>query len=188
MTIEFQEDSAPMTETQRRAFPDGFLFGAATAAFQIEGAAFEDGRRASIWDAFCRVPGAVINGDNGDVACDSYHRYEEDVRLLKELGVTCYRFSISWPRVIPNGTGDVNPKGLDYYKRLVDRLPSLIAVTQDAKRRAERHARRQVVIGRALRRTGVRRGDAAEVISHAAGQAFVVGQTQRADRFRPPRR
>ncbi len=121
MTIEFQEDSAPMTETERRAFPDGFLFGAATAAFQIEGAAFEDGRRASIWDAFCRVPGAVINGDNGDVACDHYHLYRDDVALMKRMGLQTYRFSTSWSRVRPDG-GPINPAGLDFYKRLVDEL------------------------------------------------------------------
>jgi len=103
-------------------FPDGFHWGTATAAYQIEGAWNEDGRGPSIWDTFSHTPGKVKNGDNGDVACDSYHRIEEDVRLLKELGVTCYRFSISWPRVIPAGVGDVNPKGLDYYRRLVDRL------------------------------------------------------------------
>lgn len=104
-----------------RAFPRNFLFGAATAAFQIEGAAFEDGRTASIWDAFCREPGAVINGDNGDVACDHYHRHGEDVALMKGLGLDTYRFSVSWSRVRPDG-GAVNQKGLDFYKRLVDEL------------------------------------------------------------------
>jgi beta-glucosidase len=104
-----------------RAFPADFQFGAATAAFQIEGAAFEDGRRASIWDAFCRVPGAVLNGDNGDVACDHYHRYPEDVAILKDLGVQTYRFSTSWSRIRPDG-GAVNPAGLDFYRRLVDEL------------------------------------------------------------------
>lgn len=104
-----------------RAFPPGFLFGAATAAYQIEGAAFEDGRRASIWDAFSRVPGAVIGADNGDVACDHYHRYADDVALMKDLGLDTYRFSVSWARVRPDG-GPVNAKGLDFYKRLVDEL------------------------------------------------------------------
>ncbi|MCT9819349.1 family 1 glycosylhydrolase [Microbacterium sp. W1N] len=104
-----------------RTFPDGFLFGAATAAYQIEGAAFEGGRRASIWDTFARVPGAVINADNGDVACDHYHRYEGDVALMKELGLDTYRFSVSWSRVRPDG-GAVNQEGLDFYKRLVDQL------------------------------------------------------------------
>ncbi len=110
-----------MTATGARAFPPAFLFGAATAAFQIEGAAHEDGRRDSIWDAFCRVPGAVIDGDDGEVACDHYHRYPEDVALMKSLGLQTYRFSTSWSRVRPDG-GAVNPKGLDFYSRLVDEL------------------------------------------------------------------
>ncbi|WP_261165641.1 GH1 family beta-glucosidase [Microbacterium sp. Marseille-Q6965] len=104
-----------------RSFPEDFLFGAATAAYQVEGAAFEDGRTASIWDAFSRVPGAVINADNGDVACDHYHRYRDDVALMKELGLQSYRFSISWARVRPDG-GAVNPRGVDFYSRLVDEL------------------------------------------------------------------
>lgn len=104
-----------------RTFPSDFLFGAATAAFQIEGAAFEDGRRASIWDAFARVPGAVINADNGDVACDHYHRYREDVALMKRLGLQTYRFSTSWARVRPDG-GELNRAGVDFYERLVDEL------------------------------------------------------------------
>ncbi|MBN9223721.1 MAG: beta-glucosidase [Microbacterium sp. SCN 70-27] len=109
-----------MTDSTR-SFAPGFLFGAATAAYQIEGAAFEDGRTASIWDHFSRVPGAVINADNGDVACDHYHRYEGDVALMKELGLDTYRFSVSWSRVRPDG-GAVNQQGLDFYKRLVDEL------------------------------------------------------------------
>lgn len=104
-----------------RSFPDDFLFGAATAAYQIEGAAFEGGRTASIWDAFARVPGAVVNGENGDVACDHYHRYREDVGLMKELGLQTYRFSTSWSRVRPDG-GPVNAAGLDFYSRLIDEL------------------------------------------------------------------
>ena len=95
-----------------------FTWGVATSAYQIEGAAFEDGRAASIWDTFTRVPGAIINGDNGDIACDHYHRYKEDLDLMKWLGVTAYRFSISWPRVIPNGVGPINQKGIDFYVRL----------------------------------------------------------------------
>jgi len=104
-----------------RRFPDGFLFGAATAAYQIEGAAHEGGRTDSIWDAFSRVPGAVINADNGDVACDHYHRYRDDVALMRELGLQTYRFSTSWARVRPDG-GPVNPEGVDFYSRLVDEL------------------------------------------------------------------
>ena len=109
-----------MTGTPR-AFPPSFLFGAATAAYQIEGAAHEDGRTDSIWDAFCRVPGAVVGADNGDVACDHYHRYRDDVALMADLGLQTYRFSTSWARVRPDG-GPVNPKGLDFYSRLVDEL------------------------------------------------------------------
>ncbi|GAA1467294.1 beta-glucosidase [Microbacterium thalassium] len=114
-------EAAPMTATAARAFPSEFLFGAATAAFQIEGAANEDGRTDSIWDAFCRVPGAVINADNGDVACDHYHRYRDDVALMKDMGLQTYRFSTSWSRVRPDG-GALNPAGVDFYKRLVDEL------------------------------------------------------------------
>ena len=104
-----------------RPFPADFLFGAATAAYQIEGAAHEDGRRDSIWDAFSRVPGAVINADNGDVACDHYHLYRDDVALMKSMGLQTYRFSTSWSRVRPDG-GALNPKGVDFYSRLVDEL------------------------------------------------------------------
>ncbi len=104
-----------------RAFPSDFLFGVATAAYQIEGAAHQDGRTDSIWDAFSRVPGAVVNGDNGDVADDHYHRYRDDVALMAGLGIQTYRFSTSWSRVRPDG-GAVNPLGLGFYSRLVDEL------------------------------------------------------------------
>ena len=97
-----------------------FLWGVATSSFQIEGGALEDGRGLSIWDTFCRVPGAILNGDHGDVACDHYHRYREDLDLMKWLGVGAYRFSIAWPRVIPNGVGAINKKGLDFYDRIID--------------------------------------------------------------------
>ena len=103
-------------------FPDGFLWGTATAAYQIEGAAAVDGRGPSIWDTFSHRPGTVENGDTGDVACDHYHRYAGDVALMAELGLNAYRFSISWPRVIPTGTGAVNPAGIAFYDRLVDAL------------------------------------------------------------------
>ena len=104
------------------AFPEGFRWGCATAAYQVEGAAKEDGRGPSIWDTFSHTPGKVNNDDTGDVADDHYHRYKEDVGLLKALGVGVYRFSIAWPRVYPQGTGTPNPKGLDFYDRLVDEL------------------------------------------------------------------
>src|ERR1700727_4068516 len=97
------------------SFPEGFSWGAATAAYQIEGAATADGRGLSIWDTFSRVPGNISRGDTGDVACDAYHRYPEDVALIASLGLSAYRFSISWPRVQPGGSGPVNQKGLDYY-------------------------------------------------------------------------
>jgi beta-glucosidase len=103
-------------------FPPGFEFGTATAAYQIEGAVAEDGRGRSVWDTFSHTPGTISGGDTGDVACDSYHRYGEDIALMRGLGVRAYRFSIAWPRVLPSGSGAVNPAGLDYYKRLVDGL------------------------------------------------------------------
>jgi beta-glucosidase len=104
------------------SFPSDFVWGAATASYQIEGAAHEDGRGESVWDRFCATPGKVRGGDNGDVACDFYHRYRDDVKLMKELGVDAFRFSIAWPRVLPQGRGEVNQAGLDFYDRLVDEL------------------------------------------------------------------
>ncbi len=103
-------------------FPEGFLWGTATAAYQIEGAVKEDGRGPSIWDSFCARPNRVKNGDTGDIACDHYHRWPEDVALMAGLGVNAYRFSAAWPRVQPDGRGPANPKGLDFYDRLVDAL------------------------------------------------------------------
>ena len=110
-----------MPTSARREFPNDFLFGVATAAYQIEGAAHEDGRADSIWDAFARVPGAVVDGHDGEVACDHYHRYESDVELMADLGLQTYRFSTSWARIRPDG-GPVNSKGLDFYSQLVDSL------------------------------------------------------------------
>ena len=103
-------------------FPDNFLWGTATASYQIEGAWNEDGKGESIWDRFAHTPGRVLNGETGDVACDHYHRWREDVQLMKELGLKAYRFSIGWPRVLPTGRGRVNEPGLDFYNRLVDEL------------------------------------------------------------------
>jgi len=103
-------------------FPQGFLWGVAASAYQIEGAYNEDGKGESIWDRFVRLPDRILNGDTGDVACDHYHRMEADVALMAELGIPCYSFTISWPRVLPRGRGKVNPKGLDFYDRLVDTL------------------------------------------------------------------
>lgn len=99
-----------------------FIWGVATSSYQIEGAVNEDGRGQSIWDTFCKVPGKVANFDNGDIACDHYHRYKEDLDLMKWMGVTAYRFSVAWPRVIPDGVGRVNEMGLDFYDRLIDSL------------------------------------------------------------------
>ena len=103
-------------------FPADFLWGVATAAYQIEGAVDEDGRGPSTWDTFCATPGKVLNGDSGAVATDHYHRYPEDVALMRELDIGAYRFSVAWPRVVPAGSGAVNPAGLDFYDRLVDEL------------------------------------------------------------------
>ena len=103
-------------------FPDGFVWGAATAAYQIEGSRQVDGRGDSIWDTFSHTPGAVLGGDTGDVACDHYRRYREDVATMAELGLGAYRFSVAWPRVQPTGSGAVNSAGLDFYSRLVDEL------------------------------------------------------------------
>jgi beta-glucosidase len=103
-------------------FPKGFLWGTATASYQIEGAVSEDGRGESIWDRFSHTPGKILNGDTGDVADDHYHRYLEDVRLMRSLGLQTYRFSIAWPRIMPAGGGAVNQKGVDFYSRLIDAL------------------------------------------------------------------
>jgi len=105
-----------------RGFPDGFRWGTASAAYQVEGAADADGRGPSVWDTFSRTPGNIKNNDTGDVATDHYHRYGEDVRLMKAMGAKAYRFSISWSRVFPQGTGAANQAGLDFYNRLIDEL------------------------------------------------------------------
>ena len=119
------ENTKPGTTVDTRAapvFPVDFLWGAATASYQIEGAAHEDGRGLSIWDQFAAIPGKVHRGENGDVAADHYHRMPEDVALMSELGLNAYRFSIAWPRILPQGIGTVNGQGLDFYDRLVDAL------------------------------------------------------------------
>jgi beta-glucosidase len=118
-------DGRPETETDldlAAAFPKGFLWGAATSAYQIEGAAHGDGRGPSIWDRFCAVEGAVKNGETGDVAADHYSRMGRDVELMAELSLSAYRFSLAWPRILPQGRGKVNARGLDFYERLVDSL------------------------------------------------------------------
>jgi len=103
-----------------QGFPTGFAWGASTSSYQIEGAVAEDGRGPSIWDKRCLIKGKVANGDTGDVACDHYHRYREDIGLMRDLGLQIYRFSVAWPRVLPRGRGAVNPLGLDFYDRVVD--------------------------------------------------------------------
>ena len=105
-----------------RRFPRGFVWGVATSAYQVEGAAHEDGRGDSIWDEFCRRPGAIRDGSSGDRACDHYHRIDEDIGLIASLGANAYRFSIAWPRVQPLGAGAWNEKGFDFYDRLIDGL------------------------------------------------------------------
>ena len=107
---------------QERTFPRGFLWGAATAAYQIEGSPLADGAGPSVWHRFSHTPGRTVNGDTGDIACDHYNRYRDDVALMRELGLQAYRFSISWSRILPEGTGRVNEGGLDFYRRLVDEL------------------------------------------------------------------
>ncbi len=119
MTSPIERPTAGTTENLR--FPDGFLWGTATASYQIEGAVAQDGRTPSIWDTFARVPGAVIGGDTGDTACDHYHRMPDDVALMRSLNIGAYRFSAAWPRVCPDG-GAANQKGIDFYARLTDEL------------------------------------------------------------------
>ncbi len=104
------------------SFPRDFIWGAATSSYQIEGAAYHDGGGASVWDMLGRVDGRIANGDTGDIACDHYRRYRDDIELMSAIGLQAYRFSVSWPRVLPAGTGAVNQAGLDFYRRLADAL------------------------------------------------------------------
>ncbi len=107
---------------EKYQFPNTFIWGTATASYQVEGAAQEDGRGESIWDRYCRTPGKVCCGDIGDIACDHYHRYKEDIQLMKKLGIKAYRFSIAWPRIFPNGIGKIEEKGIRFYSDLTDEL------------------------------------------------------------------
>ncbi|MEE6263611.1 GH1 family beta-glucosidase [Plantactinospora sonchi] len=111
-----------LLEDQGLSFPPGFLWGAATASYQIEGGVHEGGRTASIWDTFSHTPGRVLHGHTGDVACDHYHRYPDDVKMMAELGLKAYRLSVAWPRIQPDGSGPANQAGLDFYRALVDEL------------------------------------------------------------------
>ena len=115
-------DSSRQSALTRRDFPASFVFGVATSSYQIEGATHEDGRGDSIWDTFCREPGRILDGSSGDIACDHYHRLEQDLDLIASLGVDAYRFSVAWPRVQPDGRGDISEAGLAFYERLVDGL------------------------------------------------------------------
>ncbi|MBY6274356.1 MAG: aryl-phospho-beta-D-glucosidase, partial [Bacillaceae bacterium] len=111
-----------MIHEKLKAFPKEFLWGAASSAYQVEGAWNEDGKGLSIWDKFVRIPGKTFKGTTGDVAVDHYHRYKEDIALMAEMGLKAYRFSVAWTRIFPNGHGEVNQKGLDFYNRLIDEL------------------------------------------------------------------
>src|SRR5215470_10743730 len=128
MSIINQAASLPRPAIETRpapasaTFPPGFLWGAATSAYQVEGAVHEDGRAPSVWDRFAAVPGATYQGQTGEIAADHYHRMKEDVALMASLNLNAYRFSLSWPRILPQGTGAVNQRGLDFYDRLVDAL------------------------------------------------------------------
>src|SRR6516162_5164582 len=104
----------PRDSAMATSFPDGFLWGASTAAYQIEGAVAEDGRGPSIWDTFSHLPGKILGGDNGDIACDHYHRWPQDVELMSQLGIRAYRLSTAWPRILPEGRGRPNEKGLEF--------------------------------------------------------------------------
>src|SRR5262245_52229724 len=116
--------AAESTTSVNRRFPDGFAWGVATSSYQIEGAWNEDGKGESIWDRYAHTPGLIKNNENGDVANDHYHRYREDVALMKDMGANAYRFSVAWPRIFPEGTGAPNQQGIDFYRRLTDELRS----------------------------------------------------------------
>jgi beta-glucosidase len=122
--VQGASDPAMTSRAQQEAarFPPGFVWGAATAAYQIEGAVAEDGRGPSVWDTFSHVPGTILDGTTGDVATDHYHRFAEDIAIMSDLGLSAYRFSVAWPRILPAGAGSVNPAGIDFYSRLVDAL------------------------------------------------------------------
>jgi beta-glucosidase len=158
-------------------FPDGFLLGVGTAAYQVEGAASEDGKGQSIWDSFSHQPGAIFHGDNGDIACDQYHRIAEDVDLMAELHVPLYRFSIAWPRVQPEGKGSANQVGLDHYRHLVDLLlergiaPAVTLYHWDLPEALQQAG------GWANRETAYRFGDYAAIVADALGDQVAIWTT-----------
>ncbi len=182
-------------------FPADFVWGAATASFQIEGAAHEDGRGESIWDRFCATPGKVRDGDTGEIACDFYHRYPEDVALMRELGIDAFRFSIAWPRILPEGRGRVNHEGLDFYDRAArraarERNPAVrhavslgpAAGARGSRRLAEpRHRRRVRRVHRDRRRPARRPGRALDHAERAA-RVHVGGLRERTSRARADER
>src|SRR5262245_12585086 len=116
------KDQTSNQSSNTRTFPKGFFWGVGTSSYQIEGAWKEDGKGLSIWDTYTHTPGNIKNNETGDVANDHYHRYKEDVALMKDIGANSYRFSVAWPRIFPEGSGQPNAKGLDFYTRLVDEL------------------------------------------------------------------
>jgi beta-glucosidase len=150
-------------------FPEGFTWGAATAAYQVEGAASADGKGPSVWDVFSHTPRKVRGGDTGDIACDSYHRYREDVALLASLGLNSYRFSVSWPRVQPGGRGAVNQRGLDYYRALLDELGEHGIAATVTLYHWDLPQELQDEGGWAVRGTAVRFGEYAALIAGALG-------------------
>jgi beta-glucosidase len=160
-----------------RAFPAGFLWGAATAAYQIEGAADEDGRAPSVWDTFSHTPGKVRGGDTGDVACDFYHRYDEDLDLLSSLSLTAFRFSVAWSRIQPTGSGSVNQAGLDFYRALVDGLARRKIVPVITLYHWDLPQALEDVGGWANRDTAERFADYVQVVAEALGDAGAMWLT-----------
>jgi len=154
-------------------FPEGFSWGTATSAYQVEGAASADGRGLSVWDTFSRVPGKVSHGDTGEIACDSYHRYREDVALMSSLGLNAYRFSIAWPRVQPGGRGAMNEKGLDYYRALLDELAAHGIAAAVTLYHWDLPQELQDEGGWAVRSTAERFGDYAAAVAGALGDRVV---------------
>ena len=152
-----------------RPFPPGFLWGASTSAYQVEGAVHEDGRGPSIWDTFAHTPGKVNRGDTGDIACDSYHRLDEDLDLLSELGVGAYRFSVAWSRVQPTGSGASNQRGLDYYRSLIEGLRARGIIPVATAYHWELPQALEDVGGWANRDTAYRFAEYAEVLARALG-------------------
>jgi beta-glucosidase len=162
---------------EERRFPEGFIFGTGTSSYQIEGAVAADGRGRSIWDVFAHTPGNTFRGDTGDLACGSYNQLDDDVQLLSDLGVGAYRFSVSWPRVLPTGNGTVNQAGLDYYRRLVERLseagikPAVTVYHWDLPQALEEYG------GWAARDTALRLGELAQVLGQALGDQVAMWVT-----------